>query len=516
MYGASFASLAVWLTSSGPVSAQTSSTPGGSEAEAAPPAAEPAGEGSESGEQAERERRRVSLRERMNLDGSTGLLRAASASSGAAGTFRFGLLSSYFAKSGFLCPPCEPLTPDEDSSIEDHAHSLGAHVLLSATPWEFLEAYLGIHSQATSNDRDQPKLLQILGDTNVGVKGFAPFDANGMWSAGGAAEILFLNGPGGVGVDNTSFTLRALSTLDWSRREDSERRVPLRAHFNINYYFDNSGKLIADTEAERTAPISRVERFGLGISRVDILQLVVGAEGMFEVARPFAEWSIDIPSNRQGYACDRSLRRAGDTCMDDAGGFGSSPSRLTVGARSWLPWIPGLGATLALEIGTGHTSDFVEEFIPEPPYNLYFGVSYAADTKPSAPPRVQTVEVERVVVAKAELFELHGSVTDKKSGNPIANAILRVKDTEGQALGVPGAVTNGDGQFSARMPQAGEYVFAVTADGYRDGECRGQAVSADPDARPRTAAPRSPSSAESATGPSAARSAPTISARCQL
>src|SRR5690606_30891377 len=80
------------------------------------------------------------LRNQSSLRGSTGLLRVHSASSAPAGTFRFGLLTSYMSATGFLCPQCEDANGG-DPSVEDDMSRVGVHALLNATVLPFLEAY---------------------------------------------------------------------------------------------------------------------------------------------------------------------------------------------------------------------------------------------------------------------------------------------------------------------------------------------------------------------------------------
>ena len=48
---------------------------------------------------------------------------------------------------------------------------------------------------------------------------------------------------------------------------------------------------------QRGNTITRVERFGLGINRVDQFLISFGVEGMFPVIRPFVEYNLGIASN---------------------------------------------------------------------------------------------------------------------------------------------------------------------------------------------------------------------------
>ena len=62
------------------------------------------------------------------------------------------------------------------------------------------------------------------------------------------------------------------------------------------------------------------------------------AEYVNEYVRPFLEWSIDIPLNRQNYTCVvNQAKAAGDLCLGLNQGLSTTPSRFTVGARAF-PW----------------------------------------------------------------------------------------------------------------------------------------------------------------------------------
>lgn len=362
-----------------------------------------------------------------SLWGATGLLHTVSADSSAPGTFRLGLTSSYYSGSGFLCSSANPCLNQSGvvSGTQDSLDRVGADLTLSATLLPFLEAYAGMHSHATSDNLGQPQLLQVLGDTNLGLKGFLPHQADNMFSFGGLGELRLLNGSGSVGIHTANISFRALGTLDLSNRSDPQQRIPLRFHANFGYLFDNSGSIVASTEASRGGyRITRIERFGLDINRVDTVFIGIGGEYVHSVVQPFAEWTIDIPSKRQDYVCKPSLSSAGDNCLGNAGGFSTTPSRLTLGMRV-TPWLRGLNATLAFDIGTGGTSKFIEELAPQLPWNFDFGIGFTYDTLlisagQNVPPAPQVVQLppqpERHIV---------GIIMDEKSLQPIPNAIIR-------------------------------------------------------------------------------------------
>lgn len=467
----------------------------------------------------ERAWREASLREQNSLNASTGLLRIVTPSSGAPGTFRVSFIPSYFAATGFLCnssSPCPPFGNDRPSRA-DSLDRVGVHLGLSATPAPFLEAYIGLHNSATSNDRSRPELLQVLGDANLGIKAFIPSAPDELFLFGGALDLYLLNGMGGVGIDGagTSFGVTGMATLAFDRRSNPKDAVPLRFHLNMGYLFDNSASLVE--ELEQNAPptgrgenISRIERFGLGINRVDFFKIGIGGEYLHEIVRPFVEWTIDIPVNRQNYVCNVNDAEArGDRCLGDHQNFSVAPSRLTLGTRLY-PW-KGRGLSLlgALDVGTGAIRTFIDEVAPEPTWTLYLGLAYAVDTEPPKP----IVRRERVEVAAAIPPEtyIQGTVVEKGTGAKVPDAIVRF---DGRAL--PGMVTDEQGRFRTIDLEPGTYTFKVTATGYRDGQCSATVAAVSPGAAwsstPPGAAPppgsNQPAAAWGQAQPGAAEGAP--------
>jgi outer membrane protein OmpA-like peptidoglycan-associated protein len=416
---------------------------------------------------ADREYRRQASRIENSMDAATGLLRMYSADSGAPGTFRFSLLSSYFSGSNFLCPTCSSPS-GAPSDAGDSVSRVAGDVGISATPLSFLEAYLGVHTYATSNSLGNPHLLQVLGDTNFGLKAFMPHEADQIFTAGGSVEAWLLNGTGAVGIDNASFGVNALATVDLNNRKKKDERVPLRAHFNLGYLFDGSGNLVESVEATRGHRITRIERFGLGINRVDSLKIGLGVEGAFEIVRPFIEYTIDVPVNRQNHVCDLSTRDAGDLCLGTDAGFSTTPSRLSLGARlhPFSGGLEGLAFLAALDIGTGATSKFIEEVTPEMPWNLHVGIAYAADTQPIV--EIRKVEQQRPIRTELprEPHFIQGMVVEKGTGAPVPDALVRF---DGRSL--TGMITMADGTFRTGDLEPGTYTFDVSAPGYRDAQC---------------------------------------------
>jgi outer membrane protein OmpA-like peptidoglycan-associated protein len=437
------------------------------------------------------EERARTLAEQNSLTGSTGLMRTAYAGSGAAGTFRVGFLMDWFTASGFLCNSNTFCDPQANSDKTNH---IGGWFSLNATPVSFLEAYAGIRTYANSNTLGSPSLLQVLGDTTLGLKAFTPFRVGDIFTAGGDLRVLLLNGAGDVGVSGggTSAEFNALTSLDMREIRGKGVGAPVRIHLNLGYRLDNSGKLVRSVEELRAQrnptlagglsriPVSRIERFGLGINRVDFFHIRFGVDVPYRWVQPYIEYSVDVPINRQGYECHTRTLSLGDACLalkditnPNSGppGFSAAPSRITLGARTNPLWgaFRGLSGHLAFDIGVSGKSTFIEEVAPQAPWTLYLGIGYAFDTKekelPPAPP-VLPPPVPEVIPPPPEYY-VRGVVKEKGTTAAVAKAIVTVKTGAAE----PPYATDGTGRFLTRKMDPGTHTLEISADGYKTGTC---------------------------------------------
>jgi outer membrane protein OmpA-like peptidoglycan-associated protein len=405
--------------------------------------------------------RRSSLFEHNAISGSTGLLHLSEPGSGAVGTFRLSLLGDWSSESAFLCRASKPCGTD----TRDSASRYGSVVGLSLTPLRYLEAFASLHSSASADDQHSPGLIDVLGNTTLGAKLFSPDPIAGLLSFGGSAELQLINGSGSVGFNGkgTSFRVSALGLADLQRLQGSA--LPLRILTSLSYLADNSGSLVASTESSRGARITRVERFGLGINRVDRVQAGLGVEAIFPVVRPFMEWNLEVPVNRQNYVCSARTRYSGDRCLSADSSLSAFPSTLTFGARVF-PWLKGLSATAALDIGTSGTSNFIEELAPTLPWDLWLGVGYAFDIQEPAPERVVMVQhVSEAPQAKLAL-KVRGFVHERSKEEGIPNAIVRYQGRELTAM-----ASGVDGRFITTDLDPGTYAFNVEAENFKPGAC---------------------------------------------
>ena len=434
--------------------------------------------------------RRDSLFEQSSVSGSVGLLHLSQPSSGAAGTFRLSLLADWSSESGFLCNARTPCGTDTRDSASRYGSVLG----LSLTPLRYLEAYASLHSSASSDDQHSPGLIDVLGNTTLGAKLFSPDPIANLLSFGGAAELLLLNGAGSLGVDgkSTSFRLSALGEADLRRLQGSA--LPLRVLTNLGYLVDNSGSLVEGTENSRGARITRVERFGLGINRVDRFQAGLGVEAIFPVVRPFVEWNLEVPVNRQNYVCDPRTRYSGDQCLSEDGSLSAFPSSLTLGARVF-PVLKGLSATAALDIGTSGMSNFIEELAPTLPWDLWLGIGYAFDVQEPAPRRLVVVQRVSEAPAPKPVLKVRGFAHERGKEDGIANAIIRYQGRELTAM-----ASGADGRFITGELEPGSYAFSVEAENFKPSECS-VVIPAEPASR-TTPTPSAQAPAPQAPGPS--------------
>jgi hypothetical protein len=438
--------------------------------------------------QAKQTERAHALAEQISLTGSTGLLRTSRAGSGAPGSFRMAVLANFYGTSGFLC---NADTPCDAAGSEDETGGFGALFAVNATPFRFLEAYAGVRGRSVGVTVAASELSFIGVDANLGAKLFTPFKIKNVMSLGGELRLTSSTGEGDVGTSGSpiSADFGLLTSFDF---REIIQNLPLRLHVNGGYHLDNSAGQLADTEESRAAsdpaaagdlnriPVSRAERFVVGVDRVDSVNLRVGVDVPFASIQPYLEYSLDVPLNRQGYACETRTVAQGDVCLalqnlDDpfsgSHGYGMMPSRLSLGTRV-TPFdggMRGLSAHLAFDLGLSATSIFVEEVAPEAPWAFHLGLAYVFDSHddvkpaPVAPPVAHT---PRFAPAARPQYYLRGVVTVKGSKQPIGGAIIGV-----HGLAVPPVASAPNGRFQTYPLAPGVYRLNVFAPGYVPATC---------------------------------------------
>ena len=431
---------------------------------AAAPAAAGAGEGDEAAEPDEWEIRDCQVNESNTITGGTGLLRTQHAETGEPGQFRVQFITEWF-QAGFLCtsqyscpnPSGGPRITSDTMNHTGGTLSLGTSLFKIGAGT--FDAYGAIMAYANSDSANKPSLLQVLGDTDIGVRYTAPL--GNIVHLGLFTELWLINGTGSVGLDGsgTSAKFGGIGTIDL---RGLESKIPLRFSVNPVYVLDNTADVLSATETARGTPVTRIERFGLGVNRVDEFQLFIGAEALLadERVRPFLEERIGFPSNRQGYACQTN-NPSNDQCLANDQVI---PSTLTIGSR-FLPWKRGFSLLAAVDIGTSGTNNFIEELAPTPPWTLYLGAGWAVDTK-ERPPVIQTKLVEKPVEKVAPHGHVTGFVHEKDKTDPLVGAIATYRDHPELAPLATGA----DGKFADDVGP-GKYTYDLKAEGYKPGSC---------------------------------------------
>lgn len=411
--------------------------------------------------------------------GAAGGIHIVDTGSGPSETFRLQLLTDFFFQNEFLV------------AGDRNAH-IGGALSLSWTPFEFLEIYGSILTYANSNDQESPQLFQTLGDSVIGLKGF--YSVLPWLYVGGDFAVHMLNTVGDIGLvgDSTSFSLRVGTSADFRMLDNNP--IPLIARLNLQYYFDNSAALIGSTEAARYAAlptggpnarrspienedrhlITRIERFALGINRMDMFNIGLGFEAPIEVnsewtLSPIVEWQIGIPVNRNDYSClitaPSVTNPDPDGCLERVGAS-AFPSTLTVAARV-LPPLRGLAFTAGVDVGVLGTYDFVRELAGTAPYSVLLGVSYAYDTRPPEP---VIREVAAATPPPVEVIEGHvqGTVVEAGAGTPVVGALVSFPGRE-----LSQQATSSEGRFTSYEFEPGEVTFEVSHPEYRSRSCSG-------------------------------------------
>jgi len=428
------------------------------------------------------------MNEAATLTGGVGLLHTQHAQGGAVGQFRVGFTTEYFS-SGFLCTnafPCKDPKGSGGSITNDTSDHIGGRLTLSMQVLKWLEPYLATSAYANSDAANRPALLQVLGDSILGAKAHGALGK--VVHVGGAFELSLVNGTGSVGLagGGTGAKFRALGTVDL---RGLEKPLPVRFSVNTTYVVDNSGNVVDDTEKSRGTSITRIERFGLGINRVDHFDIALGAEifAAQEKVRPFLEYNIAIPVNRQNYLC-RPGNPSGDLCLANQQ---VAPSSITLGGR-FFPWKRGFNLLLALDIGVSGVSTFIEEVKPEAPWMLYLGAGWAFDTQ-DRPPVIKERIVEKPIAVRAPGRKIRGFVHEENKTEGVAGAIVSW-DNRPELTSL---VTFPDGHFTTHELEEGSYAFGIKAEGFKPGQCtttivrNGQPAAAAPAPAGRAALPPS-------------------------
>jgi len=341
-----------------------------------------------------------------SIGAAAGLFRTYQATGLEPGTFGLSLMTEYFGGSDVV-------------RQEDRTRRFIGHLSFSWTPIEHLEVFVQMHGRATTNTLGNPELIQSIGDTRIGLKGFGEI-IPGLHLGG----LLAFQAPAGantVGLDFSAFSLDiiAIATADLRALAD----VPLRFHLNVGYLLDRSERLFPFI-------LERVERFGHHVHDYDRVLLGLGIDVPIDYVTPRLEWRLEIPN---GAPCDSGVLQP---CVTD-NGFSAYPHWLTIGAAT-APFMDDLAFHAGLDLAI--TTKESQGTPAVPGWNLMLGMSYNLN------PRGQVVVVEPPVMddvaPAAATGMVVGRIVDAETGAPLEGVIIRYADAT-----YTSQITGPDGRF---------------------------------------------------------------------
>lgn len=329
----------------------------------------------------------------VNYEGGLGFHRLGSAISPGELLFQVGLLAEVSGGSGVI-------------RFNDENRYFGGNLVFNASIFDYFGFYGRIQARNNVNTFGRPQAMLSQGDGTLGVVGRYPIQP-GFWL--GADMSLYLPSSfGGVGLEMSGVSVRPrlLASFDFDEmmgfRDDLV--VPLIAHINAGYRFDNTESLIPEG-----GRLDRVERFAYGISAYNMVELGVGLEAPLPFVTPYLGWTMGIPVSPAGDVCNRGSLE----CVSAIGGA-AFPQQLALGAK--VEPVKNLGLHAGIDIGL--TSQDAEGLPVTLPYSLSFGLSWQIDPQPVV--LIEEREVE-VFVEESQGY-LVGYLVDDSTEEPVENA----------------------------------------------------------------------------------------------
>ncbi|HZS35356.1 MAG TPA: OmpA family protein [Polyangia bacterium] len=396
-----------------------------------------------------------------SLYGPVGLFRTLTGDSGAQGHFRIGLHVGGFQQDDFL-------VASNGSAKGDTNGHFNGDLTIGYTPWKYLEAYLGIFNSSNHNTRNDagrtdPAVILALGDFAFGLKGRYPVTR--FLDVALHLGVRFTTAVNGLSLDgdSTNFAADAIASLDL-RHFAATKKVPLRFHFNLGYYLDNSIKLLPAGQCSTSTgndPCIRsrvVETFayGIGSSRFRI-SLAADAPVAFTAwgIQPFVEYHVDASLGDGDQVLLKALKGsvAGDRLTGNIQQF------VTLGLRAR----PVAGLILDAGIDVGAESPGFQYGPPVPQWNLTFGAAYAYDPVGQAKPKTKVVTktITREISRGPVTGKVRGIVRDAATKKPLGGATVRyLNRRENPQLSAD------DGTFTSYGFSPGLVVVEVSRDDY--------------------------------------------------
>ena len=301
--------------------------------------------------------------------------------------------------------------------LNDQNRSFLGNVLISGSFSENFGAYLGLGARNNVNTFGRPQAMLSQGDLHLGALGRYEVSP-GVW-LGGDMAFFVPSGFGSVGLDaaGLSFRPRLLFSVDLDEvtgRQD-DLVVPLVAHLNLSYRFDNSESLAEG------AQLDRIERFAYGISAYDLFEVGLGVEVPLPYVTPYLGWTLGVPVNGDEALCgpNRALE-----CVADLGAA-SFPQHLSLGLKGEP--LRNLGLHAGVDIGL--TATQAEGLPMTLPFQVVFGASWTIDTTPVVEIYESVVEID----AAEPRGYLIGRVLNEETGEPIGDARIAYLDRDDTA-----------------------------------------------------------------------------------
>ena len=415
-------------------------------------------------------------------DGSTGGLYAEDPGMGMPGAVRLQLGLGLYSGEDFFY---------EGDQVEQTSQSF----TLSVTALEFLELFAGLQNRGTTTTipTDPPRTSALHAFADVGFGAKLGWSVSPVVRLGGGVRFALRSdvGPEEAMLDSTSVGLKLDAAFDLQRMRSP---WPLIIRLNVDYFFDNSASVIEDIEDQRyeslPSPmvkdnevahlVTRVERYGLNVNRVDVLTPLLGLELPLELTEDFSlhpliEYRIGMPIARGGYDCpffsgedDRGENEPGadDTCLDDVG-VEAWPMTLALGARL-VPPVRGVSFLLGVDIGLTGTSTFVRELAPTSPFKAMLAFSYDYDARPVEPVVVTVAPPAPVVAPAPPVGRVHGTIVDARTQAALQGVVVAIARSEFTPV-----ATNIAGRFSTYELPPGEVTLELTHPEYHPGTCSG-------------------------------------------
>jgi len=390
--------------------------------------------------------------EAPTLEGGSGLFRTWSATAGKPWDLRVGIHAEYFTQKEFIVANWAGCETDNRCPNEHNSRFQGS-VTFGFTPWKYLEVYGALFSSSNINERNhleptqEPNVQMALGDWLLGLKGFYPVIP--ALSLGGTFGVKFLNSYGNINPDASATNIFFAAVLTFDVRKLAPK-VPLRFHLNLGWIYDRSHNVLPGDPSDYTPGPSEtsekhhaflVQQFALGLNHsrfrwsIAVEAPIPYLGGLFN---PIVEYQMDVATDSPS-----SIIEAWPEFQDTNQHYnvdGRIASRVVLGVR-FRP-VAGLLLDAGVDVATTHQG--FAHGPPLPPWNFFFQAAYSFGWETKTVIKTKTKTVTRVIRPKPTEGRVAGTVKDKKSGAPIAQAIITFP-----GLGLTDLATAEDGSYTS-------------------------------------------------------------------